>query len=202
MQYPVNLSLAGRRCLLVGGGRVALRKAAHLLACGADLVVVAPQVHADLAALAAAGAVEWHRRPFRRGDIAGHRLVVTATGDPEVDQQVFDEAERLGVWVNSADDPARCTFTLPAVVRQGPVMVTASTGGASPALSSWLRERLEALVGPEFAEIAAVLAAERARVHAAGGSTEDFDWRPLIDQLATEHGVAPALRDAGLAVAP
>ena len=75
----------------------------------------------------------------------------------DVDQQIFDECETAGIWVNSADDPERCTFTLPAVHRQGSVMVAVSTGGASPALSSWLRREIADLIGPEFADIAAEL---------------------------------------------
>jgi len=113
--------------------------------------------------------------------------VVTATGDVTVDQQIFDEAEALGIWVNSADDPARCSFTLPAVVRRGNLMITTSTGGASPALSSWLRRRLEHEIGPEFAGIVDELAAERDRVHAAGGSTEDIDWNPIIEAVVARH---------------
>jgi siroheme synthase-like protein len=185
VQFPVNLNLVGRPCLLVGAGRVALRKAGQLVACGADLTVVAPEVDPGFADLA----VTVVRRAFRVDDLAGMRLVVTATGDPSVDQVVYDEAERRGIWVNSADDPDRCSFTLPAVLRRGPVMVTVSTGGASPALSSWLREQLETLLEPELADVAAELALERARVHAEGGSTEAVDWRPIIEAITAAHGV-------------
>lgn len=132
MQFPINLNLAGRPVLVVGGGRIAHRKVQQLLACGADVTVLAPHVIEELAQLN----VHVLRREYVDGDIAGFRLVITATGDVDVDQRIFDEAEERGIWVNSADDPERCTFTLPAVHRQGPVMVTVSTGGASPALSS------------------------------------------------------------------
>jgi precorrin-2 dehydrogenase/sirohydrochlorin ferrochelatase len=185
MQFPVNLNIAGRPCLLVGGGRIALRKAQQLLACGADLTVLAPDILPDFFDLG----VRTVERAYQHGDLAAYRLVVTATGNVEVDQQIFNEAEALGIWVNSADDPDRCSFTLPAVLRQGSVMVTVSTGGASPALSSWLRRELEELIGPEFAEIAAVLAAKRAQVHAEGASTEDIDWKPIIEEVIATHGV-------------
>ena len=178
--YPVNLVVAGRRCLVVGGGRVAARKAAGLVACGADVTVVAPEVAPETAALA----VRIERRCYRRGEVAGYRLVIAATGDPEVNQAVFDDGEAAGVWVNAADDPERCSVTLPAVVRRGPVTVTASTGGTSPALASWLRQRLAAELPAELAELAEVLARRRAALHAEGRSTEGIDWPSIIvDEL-------------------
>ena len=183
VQFPINLNLAGKPCLLVGGGRIATRKGQQLAACGADLTVVAPEVTDELASLAA----RVERRPYRAGDVDSHRLVITATGDPIVDQQIVDDAETAGVWVNSADDPERCTFTLPAVVRRGPVMLTASTGGVSPALSSWLRARLAEAFGPELSDVAADLAAQRAEIHASGSSTEDLDWSPRIAAAVATH---------------
>ena len=185
MQFPINLNLDGRRCLLIGGGPIATRKASQLLACGADLTVIAPEITDELRSRG----VTIIERRFMPGDIEGFRLVVTATADPVVDQQIFDEAERLGIWVNSADDPQRCTFTLPAVVRRGDVMVTASTGGISPALSTWLRRQLSEIITPEFELIAAELSAERARIHATGASTEDTDWRPIIEAIVARHGI-------------
>jgi siroheme synthase-like protein len=128
-------------------------------------------------------------REYATGDAANFRLVITATGNTPVDQAIFDECESLGIWVNSADDPQRCSFTLPAAFRRGPVMLTVSTGGASPALASFLRSELEQLVGPEFAEIAATLAAQRAQFHADGISTEDVDWKPIIRETLQEAAV-------------
>ena len=186
MQFPINLNLTGRPVLVVGGGRIAHRKVQQLLACGADVTVLAPHVIDELARLD----VHVLRREYVDGDIAGFRLVITATGDVDVDQRIFDEAEERGIWVNSADDPERCTFTLPAVHRQGPVMVTVSTGGASPALSSWMRANLARRIGPEFAELAAELASRRASIHAVGFSTEDVDWEPIIRVLAQRKGIS------------
>lgn len=178
-QFPINLDLRGRPCLLVGGGRIATRKGQQLAGCDADLTVVAPEVTPELEAIA----TRVLRRPYEAGDAAGYRLIITATGDPIVDQQIFDEAEAAGIWVNSADDPERCTFTLPAVVRRGPVLLTASTAGRSPALASWLRARLAETYGPDFADVAADLSARRAEVHASGASTEDINWAPTIAEV-------------------
>jgi siroheme synthase-like protein len=107
--------------------------------------------------------------------------VVTATGDPSVNRAVFEDGEAAGVWVNSADDPGSCSFILPAVVRRGPVTVAVGTGGHSPALASWLRDRLASEVGPEVEVLAAVLAAERDARQAAGESTEALDWQKALD---------------------
>ncbi|MGI8685612.1 MAG: precorrin-2 dehydrogenase/sirohydrochlorin ferrochelatase family protein, partial [Acidimicrobiales bacterium] len=176
--YPVNLLVAGRRCLIVGGGPVAARKAEGLLACGAVVHVVATEVGPDARALAG---VTWDERPYRAGDLAGYRLVVTATGVPDVDAAVFADGEEAGIWVNSADDPANCSFTLPAVVRRGPVVVTVSTGGHSPALAVWLKERIGAQIGPEYEVLAGLLSEERDAVRAQGRSTEGMDWRSALD---------------------
>lgn len=186
MQFPINLNLNGRKCLVVGAGRIALRKTEQLLACHADVTVLAPHVHADFAPLP----VSVVQRPYEPGDVIGFRLVITATADPTVDQQIYDESEAHGIWVNSADDPDRCSFTLPAVVRRGSLMLTASTGGASPALSSWLRQRLEREFDESWAEVVSDLALERARIHAAGQSTEGLDWTPLIDQAIARRVTA------------
>jgi siroheme synthase-like protein len=178
--YPVNLVVDGRRSLVVGGGRVAARKAEGLAACGAQVHVVATRVGPEMRALARAG-VTWEERPYRRGEVAGYRLVVSATGDPGVDGAVFEDSEAAGVWVNSADDPAHCSFTLPAVLRRGPVTVTVSTGGHSPALAAWLRDRLGADVGPEYEVLAGMLSAVRDAARAEGRSTEGLDWRSALD---------------------
>jgi precorrin-2 dehydrogenase/sirohydrochlorin ferrochelatase len=176
-QYPVNLILRGKRCLVVGGGPVAARKAAGLVACGAEVHVIAASAGPELAALP----VVIEERPYRSGDLAGYRLVMAATDDPLVNRAIFEEAEAAGTWVNSADDPASCTFTLPSVIRRGPLMVTVSTGGRSPALASWLKRRLEEQLGPEYQVLVDLLAAAREDIRAAGRSTEEADWQSVLD---------------------
>ena len=186
--FPVALLLEGRRCLVVGGGAVATRKIQGLLACGARVTVVAPAVAPALDRLAGTaavpdGALVIEVRSYRSPEAADYRLVVTATGIPAVDHAVYVDAEEAGVWVNSADDLENCSFILPAVHRQGPVSVSVSTGGASPALAGWLRDRVAEVVGPEVAVLADLLGEARASVKASGRSTEDLDWRPVLDEL-------------------
>lgn len=184
--YPVNLLLDGRPVLVVGGGKVAVGKVQGLVDAGADVTVVAPEIDAAIAALP----VRIERRPYRSNEASGYRLVVTAVDDPAVSQQVFDDADAAGVWVNGADDPDRCSFTLPAVVRRGDLQVTVSTGGRSPALAGWLRQQLEDQLGPEHEQLLELLAAERDRMRAMGRTTQVSGWR-----TALESGMLERLRD-------
>lgn len=172
------LDLRGRACLVVGGGPVAARKARGLLECDATVTVVALQVCEAMARLTP---VTLERRAYATGEAGAYRLVVTATGIPAVDGAVFADAEAAGVWVNSADDTAHCTFILPSVHRDGSVSVAVSTGGASPALASWLRHKLAASAGPRLGELAELLGQARQSLRHAGRSTEDVDWVSLLD---------------------
>jgi siroheme synthase-like protein len=175
--YPVSLDVEGRPCLVVGGGPVAARKARGLLDCGAVVTVIAPDICAAMAELEAL-IIE---RPYAAGEAGAYRLVVTATGDPAVDGAVYADAEAAGVWVNSADDAAHCSFILPSVHRDGAVTVAVSTGGSSPALASWLRAQLATQGGDGLGEVADLLGRARQRLHEAGRSTEEVDWVALLD---------------------
>lgn len=159
--YPAMLRLQGQRCLVVGAGEVAARKVESLLACGAEVVVVAPELGEALLALAQAGRITVRQRPFQPLDLAGCRLAIAATGSPEVNRAVAEEAQKRGIWVNVVDEPALCDFVVPAVVRRGPVVVAISTGGASPALAAALRRQLEEVVGPAYGVLAESLQALR-----------------------------------------
>ena len=176
--YPVNLVLAGRSCLVVGGGPVAARKVEGLLAAGAQVHVVATSVGPDVRARTGA---TWEERAYRPGEASGYRLVVVATDDGEVNRQVADDAEKAGVWVNAADDPASCSFMLPSIVRRGPITLAVSTGGRSPALARWLRARLSDELGPEYEVLAELLADERTRLKEGGRPTDEVDWKTALD---------------------
>jgi siroheme synthase-like protein len=187
--YPVVLRLAGRRVLVVGGGPVAARKVQGLLAAGARVTVVAAEVSPEMAALAPDLTLD--RRAYRAGEAGEYRLVVTATDDATVQQQVYDDAEAAGVWVNAADDPARCSFTLPAIVRDGPVVVAVSTQGASPALASGLRDRIAAWLPPDLERVAGELARRRGELRDQGISTESIDWSAQVAELLKESPTGP-----------
>lgn len=180
-QYPVNLVLAGRRCLVVGGGAVAVRKVEGLLAADASVHVVALRLSPRLQELAAGGSITADEKAFEPVDLDDVWLAVAATDDPAVNRALFEEGRARKLWVNAADDPASCSFTLPAVVRRGPLLVTVATGGASPALASWLKRWIEGQLGDEHVVLAELLAAEREAIQARGETTEGLDWLSAID---------------------
>jgi siroheme synthase-like protein len=179
--YPVNLVVEGRRCVVVGAGRIAARKIDALLGAGADVHVVAPEVGPDVRALAEAGRLTLAQRPFAPSDLDDAWLATTATGDAAVDHSVYEAGEARRVWVNAADDPANCSFTLMSVLRQGDLLVTIGTGGRSPALATWLRRRLGEELGPEYATLLDVLSEAREALRAEGRSTEEPDWQSALD---------------------
>ena len=176
--YPVNLIVEGRPCLVVGGGNVAARKVEGLLSCGAAVHVVAPEIDDEIRAWPE---VTFDERPYRHGDVVGRRLVIAATDSSELNRAVFVDCEAEGIWVCGADDPENCSFTLPSVVRRGSLVLTVSTGGRSPAVARWLRERLEALFGPEYEVLLDLVADHRASIKAGGGSPTDVDWQKALD---------------------
>jgi precorrin-2 dehydrogenase/sirohydrochlorin ferrochelatase len=186
--YPVFLDLTDAPVLLVGGGPVAARKAEGLAAAGAAVTVIAPDVVAELDAIA----VRIERRAYAPGDLDAYRLVITATNDPAVNAQVSADATAAGIWVNSADDPDNCSFILPAVARRGRVTVAVSTGGASPALASRLRRDIaETLLTPAVEQAALELSRQRDEIHAAGASTEDVDWTERVEAALRGAPSAP-----------
>ncbi len=190
--YPVNLLVAGRSCLVVGGGTVALDKVDGLLEADAVVTVVAPEVVPELAERP----VRIERRPYVAGEAGEHRLVIVATDDPAVNAQVAADAEAAGVWVNAADDVDNCTFTLPARVRRGDLLLTVSTGGRSPGLASWTRKRLEAEFGPEWATLLDLLAEARDELRRQGRSSLGVDWHAALDS-----GMLELVREGQLAEA-
>jgi uroporphyrin-III C-methyltransferase/precorrin-2 dehydrogenase/sirohydrochlorin ferrochelatase len=148
--YVACLDLRGRDCLVVGGGRVAAEKAAGLLECDATVTVVAPEIDDELRGTG----VTLLERRFAASDVVGRFLVIAATDDRSVNATVFAAAEARSVPCNVADDPELCSFILPAVIREDPIVVAVSTGGASPALAQRLRDDVAALVTPRHAELA------------------------------------------------
>jgi len=195
--YPVNLVLTGRRCLVVGGGSVAARKVEGLLDAGASVHVIATEIGASVKALGDEGrAVSYDERPYETGDVEGYWLVVTATDNSSTNRQVFEECEARRIWVNSADDPANCSFTLPSLIRQGSLLVTFSTGGRSPAVATWLRRRFGDEFGPEYVTLIDMLSSARDTIREAGQPTEGLDWQGALDS-----GMLDLIREGHLAEA-
>lgn len=194
--YPVNLVVAGRRCVVVGAGRIAARKVDGLLAAGADVHVVAARFGDRVRALRAEGRITATERAFEPEDLDGAWLATAATDDHAANHAVFEAGEARGVWVNSADDPDNCSFTLMSVIRRGDLVVTVGTGGRSPALATWVKERITAEIGPEYETLVELLADARDAIQADGRSTEDADWKRALDSGMLELIRAGRVDDA------
>lgn len=162
--FPVYLKLAGRRCLVVGAGKISEGKVAGLIHAGAKVEVVAPRATARIKKWHKQKKLCWHRREFRPNDLEGALLVVAATDSPQAHEQIFREATARDVLCNVVDVPPLCDFYYPAVVRRGNLQIAISTGGASPSLAKRLREEMERAFGPEYEAWLRTLSKERHEV--------------------------------------
>lgn len=186
--YPICLRIEGRRCLVVGGGKVAERKARGLIDSGAMVVVISPELTPGLEGLRAEGAISWEPRGYRAEDAAGFFLVMAATDDPVVQDQIQADASRLNVLLNVADVPEKCNFILPALVKRGALMVAISTSGKSPALAKRLRRELEERLGPEYELVTEALGLIRPYVLLRGLPQDENEriFQGLLDQGIVE----------------
>lgn len=166
--YPIFLDLSGRRCVVVGGGEVANRKARKLLQARADVVVISPEIKPELESVA----VEVHRRPYREGDLEGAYLAFAATDSREANAAVAREAKEHDIPVNVADEPSEGDFALPSTLRRGRLQVAVSTGGASPTLARRIKDELEESFGPEWAGIVEELGTARREGASSGRELE------------------------------
>ena len=155
--YIACLRLAGRRCLVVGGGNVGLEKVEGLLACDAAVTLVAPEAHPELVQLALEGSIRWERRQYEPPDLESCLIVIAATNISEVNIRVFEDAEQRAMLVNVVDVPPLCNFILPAIVRNGPLAIAISTAGASPALAKRMKREIAETFGEPYAQLAVLL---------------------------------------------
>ena len=181
MGLPASLLVNGRRVVVVGAGRIAARKIESLLDLGADVFVIALEVGEEVIGWADQGRLTVIRRAFEPSDLDGAWLAVTATDVAEVNAEVKRASDERRLFVNSADDPINCSFTLMSVVRRADLVVAIGTGGRSPALSKWLRRRMTEEFGPEYETLIDLLAKARSDLQSTGRSTEDADWQGALD---------------------
>ena len=177
--YPVVLDLTGRRCLVVGGGPIATRRAEGIIAAGGLVTVVAP--HTTSALDGNPDATVEHRT-YQAGEAGRYDLVVSATGDPAIDRTVVADATSAGALAAGADTTAPGTIQLPAVHRDGPVTVAVSTGGSSPALARWLLSRAAGALPSRVAVLATLLEEARQALRAEGRPTDSVDWTAVLDE--------------------
>ena len=195
--YPLNLELEGRNCAIIGGGQVAARKAAGLLAAGAQVTVIAPAVTDSLQELAASGRIKWVQEPYRQGMLAvlAPVLVFCTADDNAANQAAVTEARQIGALVNAASLPEDTDFTVPSHIERGDLLLTVSTGGVSPAFAKLLRERLEREYPKTFGEFLERLAVLRQEVKGIPGGSREHErlWR-----LALSDGIIDLVRDGRL----
>jgi siroheme synthase-like protein len=178
---PLALDLSGRDVLVVGMGRLGAHKTVQLLEAGARVHVISDALLVPVPE----GVASVRVRPYRPGDLRGHFLVVSATANEPVNDQIVAEAEEQHVLLNVVDDPARCSFYFTSVHRDGDVIVSVSSSGASPSLAQWVRRRVQELLPTGLAHVATTLREERATMHAQGLSTER-DWTARVEELTRD----------------
>ena len=200
--YPISLRISGARVLVAGAGIVAARKVARLVECGAQVLVVAPEACDGIRHLAEAGALQWQARQAASTDVVGCTLVFIATDDPDANKALARAAREAGIPANRADAPDECDFLVPAVVQRGAVTVAIDTAGTAPALGKWLRQRVEATLGPEIDTVVDWFAEMRREVLAATPDplSRATLMRRILDSPAT-RAAAEGRRDEALAIA-
>lgn len=181
--FPVNLNLRSRKCLVVGGGRVAERRVKALLQCGAKVSVVSPTLTEELRRLADASAVDHLNHHYTPDDLNGCFMVISATDDHEVNLRVADDCIAHNVLVNVVDDPARSHFIVPSILRRGSLCIAISTEGRSPLLAKRIREMLETSFGPEYADFLELMGEVRDRLikNIPDGETRRKVFECLVD---------------------
>ncbi|MDY7034080.1 MAG: bifunctional precorrin-2 dehydrogenase/sirohydrochlorin ferrochelatase [Thermodesulfobacteriota bacterium] len=162
--YPIYLDINGKRCIVLGGGRIAERKVKSLLKCGADVTVISPDLAPPLNTLLSKGRIRHIQRDYQEGDLEGAFLVIGATNDSLAHEKASQEAQKCGILINIVDTPDRCNFIVPSVVERDDLVIAISTNGKSPALARRIREELESVYGREYGVFLALLGAVREKL--------------------------------------
>jgi precorrin-2 dehydrogenase / sirohydrochlorin ferrochelatase len=179
--YPINLNIEHRKCLVVGGGPVAFRKAGMLLDCGAEVTVVSMNFCAEFLKFSNISSVSLEQRTYFPSDLDGKFLVIGATDDSELNRRISTDAEKKNMLCNIADVPEICNFILPSVIRRGDLVVSVSTSGKSPAFAKHLRKDLEKKFGDEYARFLELMGAIRKKLLSAQHDPEAH--KPIFERL-------------------
>lgn len=179
--YPLFLKVRGRKCVVVGGGAVAERKAKVLAEDGASVFLVSPRLSTGLKDMVRQGQAQAVERDYRPGDLEGALLAIAATDNTEVNTQVAEDARKLGVLVNVVDDPEHSDFILPSLLRRGALTIAVSTGGESPALAKRIREHLEKEFPQEYASLVSLVSQLRQEIRKRGKTATEVNWGEILD---------------------
>ncbi len=179
--YPVFLNISGKKCIVIGGGQVALRKTMALLERDAAVQVISPVVCSELNKLAEKRIITVSRRDYHPGDARGAFVIIAATDNHALNQQVVAEARAANVLVNVVDNAELSDFIVPSCLSRGDITIAISTSGRSPALARKIRSRLEAEFGKEYGTLAVLLSEVRAEVKRQGIVLNGDDWQEALD---------------------
>ncbi len=179
--YPIFLNLQGKKCVVVGGGRVALRKVKTLLESGADITVISPKPHAEISRFFKNRTIQLVRRSYKPGNLRGAVLSIAATHVREINYKVAEESKRNGIPVNVVDDLELSDFIIPSSFRRGNLSVAVSTSGMSPALAKKLRAKLEKKIGMEYAYLLSLIGEIRCEMKKRGLRVSARTWQESLD---------------------
>jgi len=179
--YAISLNICQKKCVVIGGGEVALRKVAALLEQGAIVHSIAPTLCSGLSLLADSKAISVLRRNYKRGDLKDAYIAIAATTETETNKKVAMEARRQGILVNVVDDSEQSDFIVPACVHRGELTIAISTAGKSPALARKIRTRLEKDFGEEYASLVTLIGEVRSEVKEQGIPISQNAWQDALD---------------------
>jgi len=179
--YPIFLNISGKRCVVVGGGQVSLRKVKALLEHRASVEVISPDACPELNKLAEDGEISVLPRSYRAGDLEDAFIVIAATSDRDTNLEVAQEAQRKAVLVNVVNDQENSDFIAPSYVRRGDITIAVSTAGRSPALARKIRTQLEKDFGDEYASLARLIGEVRAEIKRQGIKVDGDGWQEALD---------------------
>jgi siroheme synthase-like protein len=179
--YPIFVNIEGKRCVVIGGGMVALRKVKMLLNCGASVTVISPKSHPDIAKLSKERAIHLIQRDYEVGDLQGATIAIAATNVEEINRRVAHEAKKNGIFMNVADDLRSSDFIIPSSFRRGNLTVAVSTAGMSPAFAKKIRTKLEKSIGEEYASLLSLISEVRSTLKKRGWTVDGEAWQKAID---------------------
>ena len=179
--YPIFLNIENKKCVVVGGGQVALRKVKMLLECRAKVVVISPEMHRDLTRLAKGKAIQWIKRDYEQGDLKGAFIVIAATDEEETNKRIANEGKERGIFSNVVDHSELSDFIVPSFFRRGGLTVAISTSGMSPALARKIRATLEKSFGEEFSLLLSLVKDVRSELKYQRKKVSAEAWQKALD---------------------
>lgn len=186
--YTIELNIRNKKCVVVGGGKIAQRKATSLLECGGEVHVVSRELSEGLRILLKIGKIYFYEKEYESGDIKGAFLVVAATDCQETNKRIAQDARKLKILVNTADNIELCDYIVPAITRVGDLTISVSTAGKSPSLAKKIRSEIEKYYGREYGELLNILGNVRSKVmeEIADSQKRKLVWRGIVDSKVIE----------------